>query len=532
MTSSLLVAHTTKEKTKKLMERQYKPWPALAALVVGFFMIMLDSTIVTVANPSIMRGLKLGDNYNEVIWVTSAYLLSYAVPLLITGRLGDRFGPKNLYLIGLVIFTLSSTWCGVSGAFSDGGITMLITARVVQGVGAALMVPQTMSVITRMFPPQRRGAALGIWGASAGVATLVGPLVGGLIVGAWGWEWIFFINIPVGVIAVIAAIAFVPKLPTHAHSFDVLGVILSAAGMFLLVFGIQEGGTYNWGHIWGPFSVWGLIIAGIVVLVGFIVWQAFNTKEPLIPLALFRDRNFSVSNLAISTVGFAATCMFLPLIFYFQTVRGMTPIQSALMLAPSSIISAILSPFVGRLIDRVNPKFVAVPALLVYALGLFLYSQILSPTANIAELLLPASLIGVAMSATWGPISTMATHNLPLRQAGAGSGVYNTTRQVGAVLGSASIAALIDSRLSADLPKLAGHATVAASGTELPVFLHGGFTQAMAQSMLLPAAVALLGAIVVIFWERPRHQGHAAHSAAAPEGISTQGDASRVAVTN
>lgn len=497
------------------MQRTYKPWPALVALVVGFFMIMLDSTIVTVANPAIMRGLKLGDNYNEVIWVTSAYLLAYAVPLLVTGRLGDQFGPKNLYLTGLTVFTLASAWCGFSGAFASGGITMLIIARVVQGLGAAMMVPQSMSVITRMFPPERRGAAMGVWGASAGVATLVGPLLGGLIVGAWGWEWIFLINLPVGVIAFIAAALLVPTLPTHSHRFDILGVLLSGVGLFLLIFGIQEGGTYNWGHIWGPFSVWGLIIAGIVVLVAFVVWQAFNKKEPLIPLALFRDRNFSVSNISIVTVGFAATCMFLPLIFYFQTVRGMTAIESALMLAPSSIISAILSGFVGRFVDRVNPKLIAVPALLIFAGGLFMYSWLLTPTASIFVLLIPACLLGIAMSATWGPISTMATHNLPMKQAGAGSGVYNTTRQVGAVLGSASIAALIDGRLGADLPSVPGRHAASVTGSELPTFLHAGFTQAMGQSMLLPAVVVLVGAVVVLFWERPRHQERAAHAASA-----------------
>ena len=499
------------------MEKELKPWPALWALVIGFFMILIDTTIVSVANPAIMKGLDLGTDYNAVIWVTSAYLLAYAVPLLITGRLGDRFGPKNLYLVGLVIFTLASAWCGFSGVLPGGGIGMLIAARVVQGLGAALMTPQTMAVITRIFPPDRRGAAMGLWGAVAGVATLIGPLLGGVLVDGLGWEWIFFINVPVGVVAFILAARLVPKLPTHSHSFDILGVILSAVGMFLLVFGIQEGGTYDWGTITGPITVWGLIIAGIVVLIAFVVWQAFNKKEPLLPLKLFRDRNFSLSNGAITAVGFAVTCMALPLVFYFQTVRALTPTESALMLAPMAIFSGVLAPFVGKLIDRINPRYFATTGLVLFALSLFWYSRLLTPDVSIWWLLAPSALLGVAMSGVWGPISTTATRNLPMNQAGAGSGVFNTTRQVGAVLGSASIAALISSRLAVDLPKAPGGATPseASAGTELPQFLHAGFTQAMSEALLLPAAVALLGALIVVWWEKPKPPAWGPRSAGA-----------------
>jgi EmrB/QacA subfamily drug resistance transporter len=248
------------------MENITKPWPALWALVIGFFMILVDSTIVSVATPAIMTGLDA--DINSVIWVMSAYLLAYAVPLLITGRLGDRFGPKNIYLIGLVVFTGASAWCGLSG-----DISMLIIARVLQGLGAAMMTPQTMAVITRIFPPDRRGQAMGLWGAVAGIATLAGPILGGVLVDALGWEWIFFINLPVGVIAFVLAWRLVPTLTTHRHRFDIPGVLLSAVGMFLLVFGIQEGETYHWGMIVGPISVWSLIIAGILVLAGFVGWR-------------------------------------------------------------------------------------------------------------------------------------------------------------------------------------------------------------------------------------------------------------------
>ena len=221
---------------------QRNPWPALWALVIGFFMILVDTTIVSVANPAIKAALDPStNNLDNVVWVTSAYLLAYAVPLLITGRLGDRFGPKRVYLVGLAIFTLASLACGLSGT-----LEMLIVFRAAQGLGASLMTPQTMAVITRTFPPTQRGAAMGLWGATSGVAMLVGPLAGGLLVDAFGWEWIFFINLPVGVIGFVLAWMLVPDLETHEHRFDILGVFLSAIALFLIVFGLQEGEHYDW----------------------------------------------------------------------------------------------------------------------------------------------------------------------------------------------------------------------------------------------------------------------------------------------
>jgi EmrB/QacA subfamily drug resistance transporter len=472
-----------------------KPWPALWALIIGFFMILVDSTIVSVANPAIQRGLKV-DSVSDVLWVTSAYLLAYAVPLLVTGRLGDRFGPKNLYLVGLVIFTLASAWCGLSGTLG-----LLIIARVVQGLGAALMTPQTMAVITRIFPPQQRGSAMALWGATAGVATLVGPILGGVLVDGLGWEWIFFINVPVGIVAFILAVRLVPKLPTHPHKFDILGVILSAVGLFLVVFGLQEGQTYNWGTITNsPFSVWGMIIAGVVVLVAFVVWQRFNRGEPLLPLSLFRDRNFSLANAAITTVGFAITSMTLPLVYFFQVVRGLTPLQSALMLVPMAVITAGLSGPVGKLVTRINPKYIAFAGLIFLAIGLVWYSQLITPTVGIGWLLLPSAVLGLANAGIWSPISNTVTRNLPQIQAGAGSGVYNTTRQIGAVLGSASVAALISGRLAAHGITGGG----GDSGAVLPAFLQGKFTDAMSETLLLPAAVAVVGALVVIFFAKPK----------------------------
>ena len=475
------------------------PWPALWALVIGFFMILIDTTIVSVANPAIKAALDPHtNNLDNVVWVTSAYLLAYAVPLLITGRLGDRFGPKRVYLVGLVIFTLASLWSGLSGS-----LEMLIAARAVQGIGAALMTPQTMAVITRTFPPNRRGAAMGLWGAIAGVATLVGPLLGGVLVDAWGWEWIFFINLPIGVVAFVLAWMLVPNLETHPHRFDVGGVLLSAVGLFLIVFGLQEAATYNWGVIWGPISVWSLIGVGVLVMVVFVWWQSRTKSEPLVPLELFRDRNFALTNVGISAVGFTVTSMSLPYMFFLQLARGLTPTQAALLLVPMALLSGILAPFAGQLLDRIDPRLMLVPAMLMVGGALVWYVALMNTSSPIWMFLLPSALMGIANAGMWGPLATTATRNLPPRQAGAGAGIYNTTRTVGSVVGSAAIAALMQSRLVENLPGAADATGGDFGQGTLPPVIAEGFATAMAQSLLLPAAVAVLGGVIMLFLQRP-----------------------------
>lgn len=469
------------------------PWPALWTMVIGFFMILVDSTIVFVATPAILVGLKT--DINSVVWVTSAYLLAYAVPLLVTGRLGDRFGPKYIYLLGLVVFTLASLWCGFAGS-----ISMLILARVAQGFGASLMTPQTMAVITRTFPAEARGKAMALWGAVAGVATLVGPILGGLLVDSLGWEWIFFINVPIGVVACLLGVRFVPRLKTHPHTFDILGVLLSAVGLFCLVFGIQEGESYDWGTIAGPLTVWSLIIFGLAVLVLFILWQAKNKGEPLLPLVIFRDRNFSLANFAITTMGFVITAIVLPIMLYAQNVRALSPTQAALLLVPMAVVTILLSRLAGQLVDRIHPRSLITFGFLALVVSVLWLSMIMTPTVEIWMLLLPLALLGVANSFIWAPLATTATRNLQPQLAGAGSGVYNTTRQFGAVLGSAGIAALIQARLAAEL-------SGAASGQSqttgvLPEALRAGFSAAMSQSLLLPAAVACLGVFAALFLGR------------------------------
>jgi len=469
-------------------------WPALFALCIGFFMILVDTTIVSVATPAIIEDLRA--DVNDVVWVTSAYLLAYAVPVLITGRLGDRFGPKRLYLTGLTVFTLASLWCGMTGTIEG-----LIIARVVQGLGASMITPQTMAIITRIFPQARRGAAMALWGATAGVATLVGPILGGVLVDALGWEWIFFINVPVGLIGFVLAWRLVPTLPTHSHSFDWLGVALSGLGMFLLVFGIQEGHQYDWSA-----AIWSMIAAGLVVLAAFVYWQSRNSREPLVPLGLFRDRNFSLANVAITVMGFSITSLSIPIMIWAQVVRGLSPTRSALLLVPMAVMTLVLARFVGQLTDRVHPRIITAFGFACLFVGLLWLSFVMTPDTSIWWTVPPMVVFGIGNAFVWAPNSATATRNLPVQQAGAGSGVYNATRQVGAVLGSAAVAVLIDSRLAAEgLPSFNGEG--ASTGGGLPPEVAQAFSDAMASSVLLPTAAFVLGFVAVLFFEKPRHQG-------------------------
>lgn len=437
------------------------------SLVLGFFMIMVDASILNVANPAIMEAF--GADYAGVIWVTSAYLLAYAVPLMVTGRLGDRFGQKHIYLAGLAVFTAASLACGLAGS-----LAVLVATRAVQGLGASLMTPQTMAVITRLFPPERRGVAMGLWGATAGVAMLIAPPLGGVLVDTLGWEWIFFVNIPVGVVALVLVLRFVPLFEKHTHKFDLLGVGLSTVGLFLVVFGLQEGNSLGWGAL-----VWGMIGSGVVVLGLFMFWQSRNPGEPLFPLDLLNDRNFALANAGIALVGFAVQCFPLPLIFYLQDVRGLSPTLSGILLMPSALMSAMLARPIGLRIDRTDARTVAMQGLVISAIAIAAYALLVGRDVNVWWLLVPNTLLGIGMAGVWAPLSTTATRNLPLHQAGAGSGVYNTNRQVGSVLGSASVAALIAWRTSFHADK--GEAGVAS---------------AMADALWLPVAAFAVAAVV------------------------------------
>jgi EmrB/QacA subfamily drug resistance transporter len=512
------------------------PWAALAALSIGFFMIMIDTTIVNVAIPSMLRGLHA--TLNQIVWVNSVYLLTYAVPLLLTGRLGDRVGRKPMFLAGLAVFTASSLWCALSGSPD-----LLITARAVQGLGAAMMGLQTMAFITALFPPAKRGAPMGMWGAVAGVATIAGPLLGGVLVDNLGWQWIFLVNVPIGVIGLVLAIVLVPGAQKrNRHRFDVLGTALFSIGLLAVVFGVQNGQQYHWGTVRLGVTVPEIIAVGVVLLVVFVGWQRLNRHEPLLPLSLFGSRNFSAANAANVSIGFALTGLFLPLVIYLQSVLGLSPVYSGLVTLPMSLVSGVVAPFAGRLSDRLSGKYVALLGFVALAVGVLLLALQVRVGSNPWVFTPALVLMGLGIGCVFSPLSNLATSAVDLPMMGAASGVFNTTRQVGGVLGSAAIGVLLQARLTvslhsaavdaanslparyrdafvAGLGKAAGSASEAGSTSctvppGVPASAAAricqlgaqafdtGFTEATKATLILPAAVLALGAIACLLLAR------------------------------
>ena len=286
-----------------MAQARTNPWLVLVVLTTGFFMILLDTTIVNVAIPAMSTGLST--TLDQILWVLNAYILVYAVLLITAGRLGDLFGQRTLFAIGLFVFTLASALCGLSQ-----NVDQLIAARVLQGVGGALLTPQTLAILTSLFPPERRGAAFGVWGGVAGLATLAGPTVGGAIITYISWRWIFFINVPIGIAALVATFVIIPDLrPGRHHGWDIIGVLLATAGLFGIVFGLIEGQRYNWAEFSNGVTIPEIIIAGVALIVVFIVWERFQ-REPLVPLSLFAERNFAVANWIAAAISFGMLSLF------------------------------------------------------------------------------------------------------------------------------------------------------------------------------------------------------------------------------
>ncbi|MCL2466869.1 MAG: DHA2 family efflux MFS transporter permease subunit [Micrococcales bacterium] len=423
-------------------------WSILPALLAGFFMIMIDTTVVNIAVPTLVK--HFGASLVQVGWVNSAYLLTFAVLLLVTGRLGDTFGPRPVFAAGLVVFTAASLACGLSPS-----IGWLIAARAVQGVGGAMMTPQTMAMITRVFPPKQRGAALGMWGSVAGVATITGPLLGGLLVETVGWEWIFFVNLPVGAVALWLTFTRLPTLERHTRSVDHLGMVLSVAGMFLLVFGLQEGEAYAWGQVRWGITVWQMIAAGVGLLVVFGWWQLRRGEDALVPMRLFTNQNFFLANVSSGAIGFTMTGIFLPLTLFLQVVAGMSPMRAALVALPGSLVSGFVAPMAGRLSDRVPAKWVVAFGFAMLAVSVAWMAVWIGDDGSPWRLLAPNAVLGLGTGSVFSPLANLATSGLDHRTAGAGAGTFNTNRQVGGVIGSAAIIAMITGRLSHTLPAAA-----------------------------------------------------------------------------
>ncbi|MFJ8017071.1 DHA2 family efflux MFS transporter permease subunit [Streptomyces sp. NPDC096339] len=450
------------------------PWAVLATLGLGFFMTLLDLTIVNIAIPDMME--RLGSSLDEALWVVSAYALVLAVTLITFGRLGDLRGPRTLFAAGVVLFTLASIACGLAA-----GPGTLIATRAVQGLGAAMMVPQTMVMIVAVFPADRRGAAMGVWGSIAGVATISGPTLGGLIVSTVGWRWIFFINVPVGIAVLALTFMLVPDIrPARAHKFDVVGVLIVTAALFCLSFGLQEGERYDWNA-----GIMALIAGGVALLGVFVLHQRRKQEdEPLVPFALFRDRNFTVMTVIVALISMALLGLVLPMNIYLQSVLGMSAVQAGLTLAPSPLLSMLTAPFAGRMSDRIGGKYVLLFGLAVYGIGISLVLALAAVDSRWYTFTLPMAVVGLGTGCLLAPMATEAMRGVPPRLAGAASGVNNTIRQIGSVLGASVVGAVLQSRLATTL-----HEEAANRSGDLPAQSREGFVAAFSHGASPDAGV-------------------------------------------
>jgi EmrB/QacA subfamily drug resistance transporter len=524
------------------------PWAVLTLASLGYFMTLLDLTIVNIAIPNMIT--RLNASLDDVLWVLNAYALVLAVLVITCGRLGDRLGPRTMFITGIAVFTAASAGCGFAP-----GAGWLIAFRAVQGIGAAMLMPQTLAMVTIVFPREHRGAAFGVWGAITGFATIAGPVFGGLLVTALDWRWIFFINVPIGLAVLVATPMIIPELRTGLqHRMDLRGVVLASIALFAICYGLVEGQRYNWGAISGFISIPLIFAIGVVFLVVFVVDQArrqHGGNEPLLPFELFRDCNFTLMSWTSAALSIGMLGIFLGFTIYLQSVLGFSAIKAGLTLLPSSVVSVIAAPVAGRLTDRIGGKYILLSGLVFFAAGTG-WAVLEAGTDSTWVTFLPSmSLLGLGIGLVFAPLTTIAMFKVPERLAGAASGTLNTMRQVGSVAGTAMVGALLQNRLVSSLTSQAtAHAAVlpaaarapfvdgfhqaAASGTfafgsgtqlklpagTLPALAHelarlagivfgNGYVDAMRWTMILPVAVVALTALTAFALrnDRPAEAG-------------------------
>ncbi|MEI5098187.1 DHA2 family efflux MFS transporter permease subunit [Streptomyces sp. PmtG] len=461
-----------------------RPWLILAVLCTGFFAVIMDTTMVNAAVPVMISEFDAG--LGEALWVVNAYVLTYAALLITAGRLGDRFGPKRLYLAGLTVFTLAAAGCGTSDSIHE-----LIALRVVQGVGAALLTPQTSAFITVLFPPQRRGAAFGVWGGVIGLSAVAGPLAGGGLIALAGWEWIFLAHGPVGGVAFVLAAVFVPDhRPRVPHRWDVTGTLLVTAGLGCFCYGLlgygRTGGAGSAGS-----GLW--VGVGAALLIGLVAQQRRARGQPLVPRALYRSRTFVGASAIGAGVHFAVIGTALPLLLYLQNILGHDPLSAAVITAPSALTVGVVAVVAGRWSQGARTARLLTIGVLVYAAGLALTVLCARPGMNAWRLLPPMVIADAGIGCTLAPVTTLALHGVAPSLASGASGVLNTARQIGGVLGGVAVGSLLRVRLSADLPV---HTRAAAR--DLPARLRAPFTDSLlsvsGDSLARPPAPAALSA--------------------------------------
>jgi EmrB/QacA subfamily drug resistance transporter len=416
----------------RLLASEHRRWWTLGAVAFGLFMIMLDNTVVNVALPSIQRDLGIG--LSQLQWIVTGYALTFAALMLTGGKLADHYGRRLIFVVGLTIFTLASLGCGLA-ASGD----VLIAARVVQGVGAALMNPATLSIISATFPPEQRGTAIGIWAGVSALALAIGPLVGGLITEHLDWSWIFYVNVPVGVVAVAASLLVIEESrdTSEERTLDLPGQLAGGLGLFALTYGLIEANNFGWasGRILGAFVV------AAVALFSF-VWLERVQRVPMLDLGLFRSGTFAGANSVILLVALAMFGVFFFVSLYMQNILGFSAVQTGAAFLPMTVLIILIAPVAGRASDRIGSRWLMTAGMVLVAVQLLWFSR-LGVDETFFDLL-PGLLIGgVGMALVMTPSAAAAVRSVPVDQAGVGSAVLNACRQVGGSLGVALMGAII-----------------------------------------------------------------------------------------
>ncbi len=465
-----------------------RKWWTLGAMCLSMFMIMLDSTVVNVALPSIQKDLKT--SVDQLEWVVNGYTLSFAALLVTGGRLGDIFGRRLIFMIGVAVFAISSATAGLAQSPD-----MLVASRIAEGVGGALMMPATLSIITDAFSVEERGKAIGTWAGISGLALSFGPLAGGFLTEDVSWRAIFYINLPIAVLALLASLFAVRESRDEKaeRSVDYLGVILLTVALTAIVLALIEGN--DWG--WGSARVVGLLAGGVVATGAFLFTES-RVKAPIVEFTFFRSRNFIGANTVAMIISFAMMGSFFFLAIYLQDLLGFSPLETGVRFLPTTIVIVIAAPIAGRVADRIGSRWPMVLGLAITSVSLYLFAQMTASTTY-SDLLLAFILLGLGIGMTMSPMSTAAMNAVAVDKAGVASGTLQMFRMMGGTIGVAATGAIFQGKLGAFNPALLAQGGVAEATK---------FTDALGAAMAMGSALTAVGAVVAAFVisGKPRHE--------------------------
>jgi EmrB/QacA subfamily drug resistance transporter len=411
------------------MTRTNTIW-TFAITSVALFMTTLDNLVVTTALPVIRRDLHAG--LSELEWTVNAYTLSFAVLLLTGAALGDRFGRRRLFVAGLGIFTLASAAAALAPS-----VQVLIAARAVQGLGGAIVTPLTLTILSAAVPAERRGLVLGAWGGVSGLAVAIGPLVGGAVVQGISWQWIFWLNVPIGLALIPLAALRLRESSGPNSALDLPGVALASAGLFGIVFGLVRGNQLGWGTA----QIVGSLAAGAILLGLFLLWE-LRAREPMLPVRFFRNRTFSAANAAGFLMFFGMFGSIFLLAQFFQTVQGYSPLQAGLRILPWTAMPIVIAPLAGALSDRIGGRPLMATGLALQATGLAWIAAVGGATVPYSHLVGAFVVSGMGMAMFFAPVANVVLSAVRPEQEGQASGATNAIRELGGVFGVAVLASV------------------------------------------------------------------------------------------